>query len=310
MSLSRASTVNGFACSRAASASALCHWSLRSGRSRSSQLDSVVSFGTSLRYRARRAKPAHPVAPGRTGPRDGARKEARCEDLLRRRDFTALLGASMLAAALPGCTRRSNVAPAFPTAPTSYDEAVRAIHGLIARDAADAAILPAALPRLYVHGGPVAARRRALPRVHQLPAAVRRARAPLSRARLQRVRAAHPAPRAQRPPHARPRERHRRRARGLRHVGVRADASAGHNGQRARLVAGRNDGDVARADAAARSRRADRAVSDPVPAAAVRRPIRDAAARHASEHVLLVGFSYQGEVLAALRVPGLSRRMR
>ncbi len=47
------------------------------------------------------------------------------------------------------------MAPALPDAPASYDEAVRAIHGLIARDAADAAILPAALPRLYVHGGPV-----------------------------------------------------------------------------------------------------------------------------------------------------------
>ena len=74
---------------------------------------------------------------------------------LRRRDFTALLGASLLAAALPGCSRRSNVAPALPHPPASYDEAVRTIRGLIARDAADPAILPAALPRLYLHDGPV-----------------------------------------------------------------------------------------------------------------------------------------------------------
>jgi len=60
----------------------------------------------------------------------------------------------MLAAALPGCTRRSHVAPPLPDAPASYDEAVRSIHALIARDAADPAILPAALPRLYVHGAP------------------------------------------------------------------------------------------------------------------------------------------------------------
>jgi len=65
------------------------------------------------------------------------------------------LGASVLAAALPGCSRRSNVAPALPQPPASYDEAVQTIRGLIARDAADPAILPAALPRLYVHGGPV-----------------------------------------------------------------------------------------------------------------------------------------------------------
>ena len=60
----------------------------------------------------------------------------------------------MLATALPGCSGRSNVAPALPQPPTSYDEAVRTITGLIARDAADPAILPAALPRLYLHDGP------------------------------------------------------------------------------------------------------------------------------------------------------------
>lgn len=74
---------------------------------------------------------------------------------LGRRDFTALLGAAIIVSALPGCTRRPNLPRAFPDAPASYDDAVRTIHGLIARDAADPAILPAALPRLYVHDKPV-----------------------------------------------------------------------------------------------------------------------------------------------------------
>ncbi len=46
--------------------------------------------------------------------------------------------------------------PMLADAPGSYDEAVRAIRALIARDAADPTILPAALPRLYVHDKPVA----------------------------------------------------------------------------------------------------------------------------------------------------------
>ncbi len=45
--------------------------------------------------------------------------------------------------------------PSLPLAPASYDEAVRAVRALIAHDAADPAILPAALPRLYVHDKPV-----------------------------------------------------------------------------------------------------------------------------------------------------------
>ena len=74
---------------------------------------------------------------------------------LRRREFTALLGASILAGALPGCSGRSTAVSTLPEAPASYDDAVRAVRGLIARDAADPSILPAALPRLYVHGAPV-----------------------------------------------------------------------------------------------------------------------------------------------------------
>ncbi|MDQ6941271.1 MAG: alpha/beta hydrolase [Candidatus Eremiobacteraeota bacterium] len=74
---------------------------------------------------------------------------------LRRRDFTALLGAAVVAGALPGCSRRSDAVSTLPEAPASYDDAVRLIRGLIARDAADAAVLPAAIPRLYVHDKPV-----------------------------------------------------------------------------------------------------------------------------------------------------------
>jgi hypothetical protein len=74
---------------------------------------------------------------------------------LRRRDFTALLGAAFVAGVLPGCSRRANAVSPPLDAPASYDEAVRAIKTIIARDAADAAILPAALPRLYVHDKPV-----------------------------------------------------------------------------------------------------------------------------------------------------------
>lgn len=74
---------------------------------------------------------------------------------LRRRDFTALAGAALLAGALPGCARPSGDVAPLPAAPKSYDDAVRAIRGLIARDAADPAILPAALPRLYLHARPV-----------------------------------------------------------------------------------------------------------------------------------------------------------
>lgn len=71
---------------------------------------------------------------------------------LRRRNFTALLGAAAVAAALPGCSRRSEAASPPLEAPQSYDEAVHAVRAIIARDAADATILPAALPRLYLHG--------------------------------------------------------------------------------------------------------------------------------------------------------------
>ena len=74
--------------------------------------------------------------------------------LIPRREFATLLGASLLAGTLPGCST-----PAAPPAPPSgrapsFGEAVRTIRATIARDAADPAILPAALPRLYEHGAP------------------------------------------------------------------------------------------------------------------------------------------------------------
>jgi Serine aminopeptidase, S33 len=70
---------------------------------------------------------------------------------LRRREFNALFGAAAVAAALPGCSSTYDAVGTLPRAPASYDAAVRAIRQLVARDASDAAILPAALPRLYVH---------------------------------------------------------------------------------------------------------------------------------------------------------------
>ncbi|HTD33206.1 MAG TPA: alpha/beta fold hydrolase [Candidatus Elarobacter sp.] len=76
--------------------------------------------------------------------------------MIDRRRFTALLGTSLAAEALPGCARRPPAAPAnLTTAPMRFGEAVRAIRETIARDRADPAIRPEALPRLYEHGAPV-----------------------------------------------------------------------------------------------------------------------------------------------------------
>jgi dienelactone hydrolase len=74
---------------------------------------------------------------------------------IRRRDFTALLGGSLIAGALPGCAKPPPPSPQPTAAPASFGGAVGAIRAGIARDAADPAILPAALPRLYEHGAPV-----------------------------------------------------------------------------------------------------------------------------------------------------------
>jgi alpha-beta hydrolase superfamily lysophospholipase len=73
-----------------------------------------------------------------------------------RRRFTALLGTTLAAGALPGCARRPPAAPANLTgAPMRFGEAVRTIREAIARDRADPAIRPEGVPRLYEHGGPV-----------------------------------------------------------------------------------------------------------------------------------------------------------
>jgi dienelactone hydrolase len=81
--------------------------------------------------------------------------------MMRRRDFAALLAAPLAAGALPGCgSRASTTAPALGRVPSfrapSFRDAVGEIRAAIARDAADPAILPAALPRLYEHGSPAA----------------------------------------------------------------------------------------------------------------------------------------------------------
>lgn len=72
-----------------------------------------------------------------------------------RRDFTTLLGASLLAPALPGCARTAVEEPSRAIAPASFADTVRTIRAAIARDAADPLVLPAGLSRLYEHGRPV-----------------------------------------------------------------------------------------------------------------------------------------------------------
>ena len=74
---------------------------------------------------------------------------------IRRRKFAALLGGALAAGSLARCGRRGATTVVAATPPPSFDEATGAIRALIARDAADPAILPAALPRLYEHGRPV-----------------------------------------------------------------------------------------------------------------------------------------------------------
>ena len=81
---------------------------------------------------------------------------------------------------------------------------------------------------------------------------------------------------------------------------------AGYDRERARALARRHDGAMARADSARGSRRADRTVSDSVPAAAGRRPAVDATARDAAGDDLLVECPSEGALFAALRVPRLS----
>ena len=74
---------------------------------------------------------------------------------LRRRKFAALLGAAFAAGGLARCGRHGSSTSASEPAPPSFAQATGAIRALIARDAADPAILRAALPRLYEHGTPV-----------------------------------------------------------------------------------------------------------------------------------------------------------
>jgi alpha-beta hydrolase superfamily lysophospholipase len=71
---------------------------------------------------------------------------------MRRADFTALAGSLLGAGALTACGKSTATSRAPATVAPAYREAVRAIRGDIARDAADPAILKLALPRLYEHG--------------------------------------------------------------------------------------------------------------------------------------------------------------
>ena len=71
---------------------------------------------------------------------------------IRRVDFTTLLGASLVATALPGCGPRAETLAPLPQAPSSFGGAVDAIRALVAHDAANPKIASTALPRLYHHG--------------------------------------------------------------------------------------------------------------------------------------------------------------
>jgi carboxylesterase len=71
-----------------------------------------------------------------------------------RRDFTALLGTSLLAGSLPACSSPPAERPSPAAPPPRFGDAVRAIRAGIARDRADPALRPEASPRLYEHGAP------------------------------------------------------------------------------------------------------------------------------------------------------------
>ena len=74
---------------------------------------------------------------------------------MNRRAFAGGAAASVTASMLGGCS--GSEPRALPGVPPrlSYDDSVRAIRAVIARDAADATLIHEALPRLYEHGGPV-----------------------------------------------------------------------------------------------------------------------------------------------------------
>ena len=71
--------------------------------------------------------------------------------LIARRDFSTLLGASLLGGALPACATPPQAPPPV-EARRPFANSAAAIRAAIARDAADPAILPAALSRFYEHG--------------------------------------------------------------------------------------------------------------------------------------------------------------
>jgi alpha-beta hydrolase superfamily lysophospholipase len=86
------------------------------------------------------------------GGRPGARGEGR--SVIRRGDFARLLGTSLAGGLLSACGRPAGEPSAPAASALPFAAAVRAIRADIARDAANAAILPAALPRLYESGKP------------------------------------------------------------------------------------------------------------------------------------------------------------
>ncbi len=74
---------------------------------------------------------------------------------MNRRAFAGGVGASVVGSMLGGCSQAEP--RALPTVPPrlTYDDSVRAIRAVIARDAADTTLIHDALPRLYEHGAAV-----------------------------------------------------------------------------------------------------------------------------------------------------------
>ena len=74
--------------------------------------------------------------------------------MIGRGDFTRLVGTSFAAVLLSACGRKAAEPPPPAEGVMPFSAAVRSIRADIEHDAANAAILPAAVPRLYEHGKP------------------------------------------------------------------------------------------------------------------------------------------------------------
>jgi pimeloyl-ACP methyl ester carboxylesterase len=75
---------------------------------------------------------------------------------MRRSEFAVLVATSVAAEAVAGCSAQTPPPSEPPVlTPPPFDEAVKSIREVIARDRADSTLIAEAWPRLYEHGGPV-----------------------------------------------------------------------------------------------------------------------------------------------------------